>query len=451
MPIVKVNQIASYSGNTLTVGTTGDTVTLASGATSSGFGRSGTVNWSSTVQTTGFTAVSGNGYFCNTSTAAFTATLPASATVGDIVAFKDYAKTWNINNLTIATNGLKIEGSTLNSVQSTTGQSITLVYVDSTRGWVITDAAQFSNLQQGKFVAASGGTIFTIGCYKTHVFAATGCFVVTCAGDATGSNSVEYMVVAGGGSSPTTSTGGPVNSSGGGGAGGFRYNYPSPTTTGIPVTGGTYPITVGSGGAYGCGGSGSGTNSVFSTITSAGGGYAGRGNSCSPVRAGGAGGSGGGGGAGPLSGGGAGNTPPTTPSQGNPGGGLATPTATYGSGGGGASAAGSTAPTPSPTSGYGGDGLYVPTLFIPTAYGTTGPVPGVRYFAGGGAGGSITVNTGGGAGGGGNSAPAPGSAGNAGTAYTGGGAGGNKYGPGCSGRPGANGGSGIVVIRYKYQ
>ena len=38
MPLLKVNQIASYSGNTLTVGTTGDTVTLATGASSSGFG-----------------------------------------------------------------------------------------------------------------------------------------------------------------------------------------------------------------------------------------------------------------------------------------------------------------------------------------------------------------------------------------------------------------------------
>jgi hypothetical protein len=55
--------------------------TLASGATSSGFGATynGAVNWSTTVRTSGFTAVSGNGYFCNTTSAAFTVTLPASA------------------------------------------------------------------------------------------------------------------------------------------------------------------------------------------------------------------------------------------------------------------------------------------------------------------------------------------------------------------------------------
>jgi hypothetical protein len=51
MPLLKVNQIASYSGNTLTVGTTGDTVTLATGASSSGFGatyNSG-LNWTSNI------------------------------------------------------------------------------------------------------------------------------------------------------------------------------------------------------------------------------------------------------------------------------------------------------------------------------------------------------------------------------------------------------------------
>jgi N6-adenosine-specific RNA methylase IME4 len=93
MPLLKVNQIASYSGNTLTIGTTGDTVTLAAGSTSSGFGatyNSG-LNWTSTLVTSALTVSSGTGYFVNTSTAAITVTLPASPTFGSIVGINDYS------------------------------------------------------------------------------------------------------------------------------------------------------------------------------------------------------------------------------------------------------------------------------------------------------------------------------------------------------------------------
>ena len=58
------------------------------------------VNWQS-VQTTGFTAVAGNGYFVDTTSGAITVTLPASATLGDQIAIKDYAGTFASNNLTI--------------------------------------------------------------------------------------------------------------------------------------------------------------------------------------------------------------------------------------------------------------------------------------------------------------------------------------------------------------
>jgi hypothetical protein len=73
----------------------------------------GGTSWQA-VKTTGFTAVAGEGYFCNTTSAAFTATLPAG-TLGDEISFIDYAGTFDTNNLTIAPNGSeKIQGSAAN-------------------------------------------------------------------------------------------------------------------------------------------------------------------------------------------------------------------------------------------------------------------------------------------------------------------------------------------------
>ena len=97
---IKVNNIQNQCGaniinessNTITIGASGDTVSLASGASQSGFGRTGTVNWVTTKKTANFTAVSGEGYFCDTSGGAFTLTLPSSPSAGDIVGFKDYSE-----------------------------------------------------------------------------------------------------------------------------------------------------------------------------------------------------------------------------------------------------------------------------------------------------------------------------------------------------------------------
>jgi hypothetical protein len=66
MSKIEVNAIEPQSGTTLTLGASGDTVALAAGALQSGFGRAGSVNWDTTAKTTGFTAVSGNGYFVDT-------------------------------------------------------------------------------------------------------------------------------------------------------------------------------------------------------------------------------------------------------------------------------------------------------------------------------------------------------------------------------------------------
>ena len=129
------NNIINENANTITIGASGDTVTLASGASQSGFGREGSVDWQTTIKTGDFTAVNGEGYFVNTTGGAVIMTLPSSPSVGDIVAVKDYANTFDTNNLTINRNGQPINGAASNLVLNTNGQALTLVYVDATRGW----------------------------------------------------------------------------------------------------------------------------------------------------------------------------------------------------------------------------------------------------------------------------------------------------------------------------
>jgi hypothetical protein len=91
------------------------------------------------VKTSGFTAVAGEGYFCNTTSAAFTATLPSSGTIGDEITFIDYAGTFDTNNLTVGRNSHKIQGSAADLTVSTERAGFTLVYVDSTQGWLLKD------------------------------------------------------------------------------------------------------------------------------------------------------------------------------------------------------------------------------------------------------------------------------------------------------------------------
>jgi len=458
MSEVKVNKISPRTNcGTVTLGDSGDSFVIPSGATITnngtqvGFGRTGTVNWdTSSIKTATFTAVNGEGYFANTSGGSFTMNLPAGS-AGAIVSVVDYTNTFQTNALTVSANGSeKIGGVAAPAVLSTEGQSVTLVYVDATEGWKnIQDST--SNLVGNNFITATGGTIVTCGDYKTHIFTGPGTFTVSNAGSACGSNSVEHLVVAGGGG------GGMGSGSAAGGAGGYRQNYPSPVTGGTPVSATAYPITVGAGGASptaspidppGCR---TGSNSIFSSITSAGGGGGGS-EGAAPLVLGGNGGSGGGGAFGPGSptAGGSGNTPPVSPPQGNDGGDGG---GSYGGGGGGgASAVG--ADSPSGSGGNGGAGSPIADAFIgPTApsYGTPGPGPG-RYFAGGGGGGGQqpgpTFGTGG-TGGGGRGGYYPGSTnGTGGTVNTGGGGGGGQ---GGSGRTAAPGGSGIVMVRYKYQ
>jgi len=404
------------------------------------------LQWQSVITADGSTtttAVAGQGYFIDTTSAAHTINLPASATAGDTIAIKDYAGTFATNNLTIGRNGHNIQGVANNSLISTNRANLELVYIDATKGWLYTNESNVGDLSDIKYVTATGGTVTTSGDYKIHTFTGDGCFVVSCGGNPFGSSQVSYLVVAGGG-------GGGHWASGGGGAGGYREGKvacqspwttsPLAATSGLSVPAATYPITVGGGGSQGTGpGIGNGTNgsnSVFSTITSTGGGR-GTGLSCG---AGGNGGSGGGG-AHPYASGGTGNTPPVSPPQGNNGGaanGSGFPGA--GAGGGGASEVGQNGTNIPAAAGRGGAGTSTTISGTSTSY------------AGGGGGGAdgcgVAAGSPCGTGGqGGSSSDSPRAASN-GTANRGGG-GGGVGGP-ASSTAGA-GGKGIVIIRYKYQ
>jgi len=465
---LKSNSLKSASGSTITLGQSGDTIQLGCGASQTGFGRTGTVDWDTTAKTASFTAVSGNGYFVNTTSGAVTVTLPAGS-AGDIISLADYAAKWQTNNVTVTPNGTdKIGGVNTSVILNTEGQSVTFVYTDSTQGWLNTMDST-SNVRGNAYITATGGTIITCGDYKTHVFTSPGTFCVSSgSGDLA---TTEYLVIGGGAG---------AGAYGGGGAGGFRHFTPltcGPSLEGgssVPVNPGGIPITVGGGGTGASPQGGSGSNSIFSTITAAGGGGGG-GPSGTAV----AGGSGGGWGS-PTSGsGGTGNTPPVSPPQGQPGGpGAPINGGAAGSGGGGAlnigsiNTTGAEHPTCAGGSGKGGSGTFTNPAFIgPTApsYGVPGPSP-ARWFAGGGGGNSAN-----GYGGYGNSTPGcyPTDNGPKCSAPIGGGgygrgADGSPSGPasptpltnetagttntgGGGGAPIANGGSGIVMIRYKFQ
>jgi len=293
--------------------------------------------------------VSGDGFFCNTTGGAFTCNLPAGSP-GAIVSLADYAGTWQTNALTVSANGTeKIGGVASTPVALTTeGQSVTLVYVDSTQGWINT--------------MDSTSNVRGITAYN-----------------------VQYLVVAGG-------AGGGTNYGGGGGAGGYRTVA---SKTFSVCAGNSFPITVGAGGTGAPNPASpevgvSGSSSIFSSITSAGGGGGG-GSSNAGVD----GGSGGGGGRSPsgsYSQQGDGNIPPVSPPQGNPGSSSSIPSGT-GGGGGGAGGNGG----PGKPGGIGETTAILGTIPTAPSYGTPGPSPG-RYFSGGGGG---YVNGTGGSGGGG--------------------------------------------------
>jgi hypothetical protein len=368
------NLITQTNVTTITIGTSGQNISIPSGATLTGPGAG--LIWQS-VQTTGFTAVKGNAYPCDTTSAGFTVTLPATPSAGDQVQVVDYAGTFDTNALTLNPNGNKIESGTGNLSLTGEREGVILTYIDSTQGWIAT-----SGINEGTDALVP---IF----------------------------SVDYLIVAGGGGgggSESQNTGG-----GGGGAGGAGGLLSGTTTL---TAGVTYSITVGGGGAGGANAplntaaSGTnGSNSVAIGVTAAIGGGFGGGEDNDQS---GSGGSGGGSGGDSAPNAGAG-----TAGQGSNGGTVALSGGRIGGAGGGASA--------SPTNKNGGTG---------TASSITGPSVTYAGGGGGGYGGNVAGGTGGSGGGG--SGANIGTGGN-GTDNLGGGAGGGGAGAGGSGGTGGSG------------
>ena len=322
-------------------------------------------------------------------------------------------------------------------------------------------------------IVATGGVIsdYTDSgtVYRAHIFTSSGTFQVTALG--TFGDNIDYLVIGGGGGGGNNSRGG------GGGAGGLRSNFPtipSPfKTPGYTAEVASYAVTVGAGGAGGINASdpaapnggfsrfGSpGTNPVW--VYASGGGGGGTRDTPRDGAAGGSGGGGGSGGSGPPPNGGSGGATQTSPDPLSPAvqgfaGGSNEPSLdpNYGAGGGGG--AGGVGEDGSPSvGGDGGAGLQV-LIAGPEgsdAAGVPGPGGQGGWFAGGGGGGAYTTpnsaGDGGGPGGpyaGGGQGQDPAQTVTGGTAGTGGGGGG--MGTPSQPTPAPNGGSGIVVVRYK--
>jgi len=401
--VYQVKDAANYSisGSTLTF------VTPPTNSTAIEFvhfkltaGGGGGISWDSTVKTAAFTATAGEGYFVNTTSAAITVTLPSSPTAGDEVSIVDYAGTADTNNI-IITSSDNINGASDDAKIDYERGGVSMVYVDATQGWIAYNAAN-------ETATALEPDVITL----------------------------DYLVIAGGG-------GGGLNKSGGGGAGGYRNSYNNETSGGnsssesslILQVATNYAVTIGAGGS----GSNTndvkganGSNSVFSTITSNGGGG---GGTYLNNQTGSDGGSGGGaaGGDGVGSGGQpVGGSATSSPVQGFDGGdGYIVGGGGSGAGGGGASAAGQDGYSGGTIGkgGNGGDGL-------------ASLITGTSVLRAGGGGGASHQNVShiasGGAGGGGNGHYN--STASSGVANTGGGGGG--------GIGGGDGGSGVVIIRY---
>jgi len=395
------NNIINENANTITIGASGDTITIPSGATLANNGTAtgfASIAWQSSIVTgTTLSAVAGKGYWIDTTSNTCTITLPGSASVGDQLIFTDYARTWNTNKIIIDSNGLNYQGDpdTYTVEYNTNGQTVNIVYSGATKGWIpvsdddVTDAPISPPYD------------------------------------------IDFLVIAGG-------AGGGGSRGGGGGSGGYR------TSTQTVGAGITITVTVGDGGSAGIRNNpsstkgGSGSNSSISgtgltTITSAGGGGGGTGNGAGAAGV--SGGSGGGESQDGPAGVGLGNTPSTVPSQGNDGGTTSAPGGSGGGGGGAGATGGNSTINPGGSGGNGGNG-------------TASSITGSSVTRAGGGGGGVYLDApatsgSGGSGGGGAGGSAPSGNGVAGTVNTGGGGGG-----GCepSASNGGAGGKGVVIL-----
>jgi len=195
-------------------------------------------DWQTAIKTSNFTAAAGDGYFVNTTSSSVTVTLPTPPTVGNEVVIQDYAGTFDTNELILVSSN-KIQGRDTNAKCIIENATVRLIYQDTTQGW-------------------TADNIVDIPATRT----------------------VNFLVIAGGGGAGRNDT----YYGGGGGGGGFRSSTDGrgggqSSDTALQLTPSTnYTVTIGGGGAEGGSGTAKGTtgsDSVFGTITSKGGGGAG--------------------------------------------------------------------------------------------------------------------------------------------------------------------------------
>ena len=206
-------------------------------------GVGGAISWQSSVKTSSFTAIAGEGYFVDTTSSSVTATLPSSPSVGDLISFVDYGGNATVNPIVFTTSD-NIEGGAANKGIQYSKGAVQLVFSGATKGWLASNAA------------GEGSEPL-----RTPVT----------------SVDVNFLVLAGGGGTSS------LYYNGGGGAGGLR------TSTGSTYSGGgaslesaltlnllqDYTITVGAGGSGVTGypqNASNGTNTTFSSIKANGGG-----------------------------------------------------------------------------------------------------------------------------------------------------------------------------------
>jgi hypothetical protein len=138
--ILQPKSTYTVSGSTLTFSSAPPStaiieVTTFSGSVVAASGSSPAFAWN--IACSNITMSANNGYFVDTSSAPKTMTLPASPTLGDTIRINDLAGTFHTNNLTVARNGQKIQGSANDLLVDVDQTSFGLVYSNSTYGWKV--------------------------------------------------------------------------------------------------------------------------------------------------------------------------------------------------------------------------------------------------------------------------------------------------------------------------
>lgn len=218
----------------------------------------GYVEWQA-VKTASFTAEKSKAYPIDTTSNAVTVTFPASATRGDTIVLLDYTRTWDVNNVTLLRNGLKLQSGTGDNNNAATldkkGSSYTWVYIDANEGWV-PQVEELEVTDKGSWIAAGNQTYTGTGSHTWTV--------------PSGVTECSVICVGAGGKSGVGNSGQA--------AGGGALAYKNQITV---VPGQTASVTVGATGNHSGNNGNAGGNSVFSysgTTVTAGGGGGGQGD-----------------------------------------------------------------------------------------------------------------------------------------------------------------------------